>query len=395
MTGRCEPPLAPGAVIGMLGGGQLGRMAALAAAAFGYRVHGFCPDADSPLSQVCGRMTHAAYDDETALAAFARSVDVVSYEFENIPLDTARYLAERVPVRPSPAVLAVCQDRWSEKSFLRDLAIATAPFARADDAGGLAAAIARIGRPAVAKTRRLGYDGKGQAMLPAEGDLADADDAARRTWERLGGAPAIVEGFVAFDREVSVITARGADGTVVSFPPVENRHADHILKTTLAPAALPAPVAAAALEIAGRIAEALDLVGLVAVEMFVAGDTLLVNELAPRPHNSGHWTLDACRTSQFDQFIRAIAGLPLAPVGRFADAVMDNLLGAEIDRWPALVADPACRLHHYGKGVAKPGRKMGHVTRLTGWVDAGQSAEAAAGGPSIGVKTAPNLKHLV
>jgi 5-(carboxyamino)imidazole ribonucleotide synthase len=353
------PALAPGAVIGMLGGGQLGRMTALAAARLGYRTHLFGPDIDGPLAQVTDRATFASYGDRAALDAFAARVDVVTYEFENVPHAAVAHLAAMVPVRPGPQALATCQDRVAEKAFANGLGIGTAPWQAVDDRPGLDAAVAAVGRPAVLKTRREGYDGKGQATIRTPGDLD-------RAWAAIGGRPAILEGFVDFARELSVIAARGADGTIVCYPAVENRHRDHILAETIAPApSLDAARTAEAETIATRLAEALGIVGLLAVELFETRDgRLLVNELAPRPHNSGHWTMDACATDQFEQLVRAVCGLPLGTVDRHSDCVMTNLIGADVEEVPAILAEPGARLHLYGKAETRPGRKMGHVNRL-------------------------------
>ncbi len=361
-------PLAPGSVIGILGGGQLGRMAALAAYPLGYRVHVYTPKAGDPATQVTDRSTIAAYDDADALAAFARAVDVVTYEFENVPARTAELLAELlgagVPLRPGANVLAICQDRLREKDFLRDHGIPTTEYAEVTSQTGLAGALApkSVGKPAVLKTVRGGYDGKGQVMIGPDSD-------AKAAWaEMAGGADApigILEAFVDYTLEASVIVARAADGTVDSYVPVENRHQNHVLAQTIAPAVLAPATARRAREIAHAVARAIDLVGVMGVELFVTRDgELLVNELAPRPHNSGHWTIDACPASQFEQFIRAVAGLPLASFDRHSDAVMDNLLGDDAARWLELARDPHARLHLYGKPDARPGRKMGHVTRL-------------------------------
>jgi 5-(carboxyamino)imidazole ribonucleotide synthase len=354
------PPAAipPGSVIGILGGGQLGRMTALAAARLGYRCHIFCPDADAPAVEVAAAATIAPYDDIAGAAKFAQTVDVVTIEFENIPEATLQRLAASKPVRPSPIALRVSQDRALEKRFANDAGIATAPWAEIDGPAELAAALTRIGRPAVLKTARLGYDGKGQARI---GDRTDPDDA----WSALGGVRAVLEGFVDFERELSVVLARRSDGEIAAYPPVENRHVDGILATTIAPARISAALAAEAVDVASRMATALNLVGLLATEMFVTrSGRLLVNEIAPRPHNSGHWTIDACATSQFEQLVRAICGLPFGSMERRADAVMTNLLGRDIDRWPELLAEADARLHLYGKRDPRPGRKMGHVTRL-------------------------------
>ncbi|MDP6708171.1 MAG: 5-(carboxyamino)imidazole ribonucleotide synthase [Alphaproteobacteria bacterium] len=350
--------LAPGGVIGILGGGQLGRMLALAAAPLGYRVHIFCPEADSPAAEVSSRATVAPYDDTEALERFAAAVDVVTFEFENIPLETATYLARHRPVRPSPDALGIAQDRLLEKRFVDDIGIPTAVFRAVDDAGDVETALAEVGAPAVLKTRRLGYDGKGQARLAG---AADSDQA----WESIGRAPAILEAFVAFEREISVVAARGLDGSVAAFDPVENCHVDHILDTTIAPAPIGDETARRAGEIAGRLLTALDYVGVIGVEMFLLPEAeLLVNEIAPRVHNSGHWTIEGCRTSQFEQHIRAVCGLPLGPPERLFDAEMKNLLGDAIEAWPEILAEPGAHLHLYGKAEARPGRKMGHVTRL-------------------------------
>lgn len=366
MGARLDGPLAPGAVIGILGGGQLGRMSALAAARLGYRCHIYCPEPDAPAAQVTDRATVAGYDDEAALAGFAAAVDVVTFEFENIPFATVETLGPLVPVRPDPEVLRICQDRGQEKAFCRRLGVPTAPFAEVASHSDLAQAVKDLGTPCVLKTARLGYDGKGQALIEAGTDLDDA-------WAVMAGhAPAaqrtargILEAFVDFALEISVIVARAADGSSQSYVPVENRHRDHILDRTLVPARIAPDVAGRADGLARGLAEGLELVGLLAVEMFVTkDDQVLVNELAPRPHNSGHWTIDACLTSQFEQFIRAVAGLPLGATTRLGDAEMRNLLGDAVDDWAEILADPAAKLHLYGKTEARPGRKMGHVTRL-------------------------------
>ncbi|MBP2298683.1 5-(carboxyamino)imidazole ribonucleotide synthase [Azospirillum picis] len=363
MTGPSLPRLAPGSTIGMLGAGQLGRMTALAAARLGYKTHVFAPDAaGSPAAQVSASATVADWNDLGALERFARSVDVVTLEWENVPVATVEHLRRFTGVHPGPNLLSVAQDRIAEKSFVNGLGIATAPWRPANDAGEVARAAAEIGPRCVLKSTRLGYDGKGQARLDEGSDPAAA-------WSAIGGGKpgvaGIVEGFVTFACEVSVIVARGADGAMVAYPAVENRHKDGILDVTIAPAQVSAATAAEADRIARRIAEALDLVGVLAVEMFVTPDgAVLVNEMAPRPHNSGHWTMDACATCQFEQLVRAVCGLPLGSVERLADAEMTNLIGDDVDRWPDLLAEPGVRLHLYGKAEARPGRKMGHVNRL-------------------------------
>ena len=351
--------LPPNSTIGIVGGGQLGRMSALAAARLGYRCHILSPEPDSPAALVAAGSTLGAYEDPAALRAFAARADVITFEFENISAEGLDLLAASKPVRPAPAVLRISQYRPAEKSFLNGIGVPTAPWATVESLAGLEAAVARIGLPAVLKTARLGYDGKGQALLR---DMADLPGA----FAALSPKPLLLEGFVDFACEISVLVARGSDGTVSAFDTVENGHRDHILDVTYAPARIPEATAAAAQALARRVAEGLDLVGLLAVEMFVAADgRVLVNEIAPRPHNSGHWTIDACPASQFELHIRAVAGLPLPPALRHSDAVMKNLVGPEeIALWPEIVADPGLIPHHYGKTEARPGRKMGHVTRL-------------------------------
>ncbi len=348
----------PGATIGILGGGQLGRMTALAAARLGFRTHVFCPEHDAPATQVTAVSTVAAYDDDEALAAFADDVDVITFEFENIPDSAAETLAAQKPTRPAPRVLHICQQRLREKDFLTSIGVPVTRYRAVPDAAALADAVAAIGRPCILKSAQFGYDGKGQVRITGDSDLDDA-------WRRMGGSLGILEAEVDFALEASVIVARGLDGRTALYPPVENRHRNHILDQTIAPAALAPATTAAAEEIARKIARALDLVGLVAVEMFVTRDGgVLVNELAPRPHNSGHWTIDACVTSQFEQFVRAVAGLPLGSTAHHSTALMKNLIGDEVNQWPAILADPDAKLHLYGKTAARPGRKMGHVTRL-------------------------------
>ncbi len=358
MTATGRGPLPPGSVIGILGGGQLGRMAALAAAALGYRTHIYCPEADCPARQVTPLATIAAYDDRAALAAFAAAVDVITLEFENIPLASARFLAERKALRPSPEILRICQNRVREKDFCGALGIPTARYRPVEDLAGLERAVAEIGVPALLKTTELGYDGKGQARIEPASDLAAA-------WATVS-APSVLEGFVPFELEVSVLIARGPDGACMAYPAVENRHRNQILHETHVPGGISALAAERADTIARRLAEALDLTGLLAIEMFVtARDEVLVNELAPRPHNSGHWTLDACTTSQFEQFIRAVCGLPLGATEPLADAVMTNLLGDDVMDWLGILSEPNAKLHLYGKAEARSGRKMGHVTRIS------------------------------
>ena len=352
-------PLPPNATIGLVGGGQLGRMSALAAARLGYRCHVLTREVDSPAAQVAHDVTISDYAEPGPLRAFAAAVDVISFEFENVSAEGLDLLDSLKPVRPAPAVLRISQDRVAEKSFLNGAGVSTAPWLPVASLAELEAAVAALGLPAVLKTTRLGYDGKGQRTLRDPADLAPA-------FAALEPKPLILEGFVDFACEISVVIARGADGAMSAFDAVENRHRAHILDVTLAPAQVSVEIAAAAQEIARRVAQALDLVGLLAVEMFVdPAGRVLVNEIAPRPHNSGHWTIDACPASQFELHIRSIAGLPLPPAVRHADAVMRNLVGPEgVALWPAILATPGLIPHLYGKAEARPGRKMGHVTRL-------------------------------
>jgi 5-(carboxyamino)imidazole ribonucleotide synthase len=358
---RDFPVLKPGATIGILGGGQLGRMLALAASELGLASHIFAPESDSCAFDVASARTCAAYDDETALTQFADAADVITYEFENVPAATADFLGKRRPVLPNHGALAIIQDRLPEKEFVAKLGIATAPFAKVDSAAGVKAAVQHIGLPVILKTRRLGYDGKGQAAIrePREVDAA---------WTAVGKAPSIVEKYIPFEREISVIAARGRNGEVVAYEAIENLHRDHILHRSRVPAQIPSVLAGQAVVIATKIAEALQYVGVLAVEMFVVEEDgkrrLLVNEIAPRVHNSGHWTLDGATASQFEQHIRAIAGWPLAKPRRLGRIEMINLIGSEVNEWPKYLAEPGACLHLYGKGEPRPGRKMGHVTRV-------------------------------
>lgn len=361
MLKRDNAPLLPGATIGILGGGQLARMLAQAASRIGLHCHIYAPEADACAFDVVKRATVAAYSDQDALARFARDCDVITYEFENVPSQTASFLSQRKPVLPDPRVLATTQDRLIEKEFVETLEIATAPYAAVMDAPQLFEAARRIGLPAILKTRRMGYDGKGQHKIDAGGDPATA-------WRAVNGAPCILEGFVPFDREVSVVVARGRDGNLQSFDVTENEHRDHILKVSRVPAAIPDQVAAEAVRVAESIATAFDYVGVLAVEMFVlrsgTAPRVLVNEIAPRVHNSGHWTIDGCTVSQFEQHIRAIAGWPLAVPVRLGRVEMVNLIGAEAADYGRWLTVPGASLHLYGKGDPVPGRKMGHVTRV-------------------------------
>ena len=352
-------PLAPGAAIGILGGGQLGRMLSVAASRLGLRCHIFEPGAAPPAGQVAERLTTAGYDDAEALARFAASVDVITYEFENIPTGALDILEGLRPVRPGREALRVSQDRLTEKAFLRDLGLATAPFAAIDDLAGLEAALARIGAPAILKTRRFGYDGKGQVRLDRPEDASAALAA-------MEGAPALLEGFVEFSHEVSVIAARGLTGEVACFDPGENLHRDGILRRTTVPARLSAAQRSDAILLAANILNALGYVGVLGVELFVTAQGLVVNEIAPRVHNSGHWTQNGCTVDQFEQHIRAIAGWPLGNGQRHSNVTMENLIGEDMARVPELAREPGTALHLYGKAETKPGRKMGHVNRVTG-----------------------------
>ncbi len=348
--------LPQGATIGILGGGQLGRMLSVAASRLGYRCHIYEPGA-APAGDVAHSVTTAPYEDEAALRTFAASVDVITYEFENVPTSALDLLESLKPIRPNRRALAVSQDRISEKSFLNDIGLQTAPWAAVNSGADLRAAADSLGLPAILKTTRLGYDGKGQVKLQAEADIAAA-------WAAMNGAASVLEGFVAFDREVSVIAARALDGSVACFDPGENIHQDGILRTTTVPARLSPSQRLDAVLLAARILNALDYVGVMGVELFVTAQGLLVNEIAPRVHNSGHWTQAGCTVDQFEQHIRAVAGLPLGDGNRYADVVMENLIGDDVLRVPDLLKARDTAVHLYGKGNPRPGRKMGHVNRI-------------------------------
>lgn len=352
--------LKPGSTIGMLGGGQLGRMMAMAAAQLGYKTHIYCPDIDNPAEQVSDQATHADYEDMHALAKFADSVDVVTYEFENIPVPTVEALSTTVAIFPNSTVLQISQDRLSEKTFLNDLGIATAPFAGVTDIEEATKALDEISYPAVLKTRRFGYDGKGQAMVKTPDDL-------RQAWQILSSDQIIVEGFIDFDMEISVIAVRSQNGEVRCFAPVENRHKNHILDISIAPARISDDLKDMAINQATKIINNLDYVGVLTVEFFVSTNDpkLRVNEIAPRVHNSGHWTIEACPSSQFEQHIRAICGLPLGDSSFKGEARMTNLIGDDILDMPELLKKDNLNVHHYGKSEVRAGRKMGHVTKIT------------------------------
>ena len=351
--------LSTGAVIGILGGGQLGRMLSVAASRLGFRTHIFEPGANPPAGHVADRVTTAGYDDEPALRAFAESVDVVTYEFENIPTAALDVIEAIRPIRPNREALRVSQDRLVEKDFLTGLGLTVAPYANVENAADLDAAMDTIGAPSILKTRRFGYDGKGQARIMAAEDAAGA-------LADMAGAPAVLEGFVNFSHEVSVIAARGTTGEVACYDPGENVHKDGILSTTTLPARLNPAHRMDAVLLAGKILNALDYVGVMGVELFVTPQGLVVNEIAPRVHNSGHWTQNGCAIDQFEQHIRAVAGWPLGDGSRHSDVVMENLIGADIDRVGEIAKEPNAALHLYGKAEVKAGRKMGHVNRVIG-----------------------------
>ena len=349
--------LAPGATIGILGGGQLGRMLAVAASRLGFKTHIFDPAADAPAADVAYRVTTAPYNDSAALAAFAASVDVITYEFENIPTAALDQLEQLRPIRPNRGALAISQDRLREKAFLIGLGLTCAPYCAVNSADDLTVAIAAIGLPAILKTTTLGYDGKGQARLL---QAADAGPALAAMCQQ----PAVVEGFIAFSHEVSVIAARGLDGAIAAYDPGQNVHRDGILHSTTVPARLSPGQRSDAVLIAARILNALEYVGVIGVELFVTPAGLIVNEIAPRVHNSGHWTQNGCAVDQFEQHIRAITGLPLGDGIRHSDVVMENLVGDDMAQVPALLRERHAALHLYGKSAVRDGRKMGHVNRI-------------------------------
>ena len=356
MTDTSLAALAAGATIGILGGGQLGRMLAVAASRLGYKTHVFEPSAHCPAADVAHSITTAPYSDLEALRAFATRVDVITYEFENIPTQALDALEALRPIRPSRRALAISQDRIAEKDFLTALGLACAPYARVSDMTSLRAAADRIGLPAILKTTRLGYDGKGQARIKTAQDLPAALTA-------MQGAESVLEGFIPFEREVSVIAARGLDGSVAAYDLGENVHEDGILRRTTVPARLSPSLRSDGVLIAARILNALEYVGVMGVELFVTQAGLLVNEIAPRVHNSGHWTQNGCAVDQFEQHIRAVAGLPLGDGSRHSNVVMENLIGDDMARVPQILREPQAALHLYGKGEARAGRKMGHVNR--------------------------------
>ncbi len=357
--------LPPGSTIGILGGGQLGRMTALAAARLGYHCHVYSPDEKEPAVEVCAAHTKAAFDDKAALEKFAQSVDVVTLEWENVPVEALDLIARHIGVHPGSTVLRVAQDRGQEKDFARKNGIGTADYVVVHSAAELATVLTKFQLPAILKSTRMGYDGKGQVKIIAGMSAEEA-------WKEMGSSEGILESYVDFACEISVIVACRADGAMVAYPAVENIHRNHILAETHAPAGIDPAIAKEAEHIARKFAEKLEVVGLLAVEMFVLkqpnknGQRVLINEIAPRPHNSGHWTIDACGCSQFEQLVRAVCGLPLGDTTPHNRAVMHNLIGDDIQKWKTLLDDPNACLHFYGKVEARAGRKMGHVTMLKG-----------------------------
>ena len=356
-------PLPPGSCIGILGSGQLGRMLAMAAARLGLKTHVYCTDS-GPACDVATRTSRGALDDFAALASFAASVDVVTYEFENVAVETARHLDRLVPVRPSARALEIAQDRRTEKEFIAGLSIPVTPFRVVDTLQELSAALAAFAGPCILKTRRFGYDGKGQVGIAPGDDLAVA-------WTRIGAGHAILEQRIPFTRELSALVVRGVAGDLRFYDCPANEHAHGILRRSVVPAGIPAADLTDAQRLAAAVAAALDYVGVLAVEMFYLGQTtacrerLIVNEIAPRVHNSGHWTIDACAISQFENHIRAVAGWPLGSAARHSDAEMVNIIGKEALAWARFAAEPGTALHLYGKREARGGRKMGHITRLS------------------------------
>lgn len=349
--------LPTGSVIGILGGGQLGRMLSVAASRLGYRCHVYEPAADAPAGHVAEKLITASYDDEAALREFALGVDVITYEFENVPTAALDLLESLRPIRPNRRALAVSQDRIIEKTFLNDLGLKTAPWAAVNSEADLTLAVEKLGLPAILKTTRLGYDGKGQVRLNNSEDIPAA-------WAAMKGAAAILEGFVDFQYEVSVIAARGIDGSVAAYDLGLNVHVNGILHTTTVPAPLNSRQRSDAVLQAARVLNALEYVGVMGVELFVTPNAMVINEIAPRVHNSGHWTQAGCSVDQFEQHIRAVTGLQLGDGNRYADVVMENLIGDDIEKLPSLLGQRDVAVHIYGKGAPRPGRKMGHVNRI-------------------------------
>ena len=364
MLGKTKNTALPqGATIGILGGGQLGRMTALAAARLGYKYHIFCQSLDEPAAQIANNKTIASFEDTNALKDFSKKVDMVTLEFENIPLSSYKYLESILEVRPNSHTLSISQDRIKEKNFISDLDIPVAPYRSVKTESDLNSMLAELGTPSILKTARMGYDGKGQVRIEKKSETKKAWNLSGAC-EATGGA--ILEGFIDFEKEISVIVGRSSNGDIVSYIPVQNIHKNHVLDKTIVPALITPEQVNYATQISHRLIESLNLIGLLAVEMFITKDgRLLVNEIAPRPHNSGHWTLDACTISQFDLLIRALCGLPLGSIKRNANATMKNLIGDDINDWQNYLLDPTAHLHIYGKSDIKAGRKMGHVTWLS------------------------------
>ena len=358
----------PNGVLGVVGGGQLGRMLAMAAARLGLKTHIFAPSDDCPAADCAARIIVGSYDDETALRHFAEGIDVATYEFENVPAETVRILTNcGVVVSPGVKALETAQDRLFEKRFAASIGGETAPYHPVDDIADLEEGLSRIGTPAILKTRRLGYDGKGQTRIGAAPRSLDEtwEDAKRRAWDEIGARPSILEGHIDFSAEFSIIGARGYDGEIRLYDAPENRHAEGILRSSAAPAQIASSMIEAAAALTKKMLAALDYVGVIGVEFFAARDgRALVNEFAPRVHNSGHWTIDACACSQFEQHVRAVCGWPLGDPARHSDAVMTNLIGSDVDEWPALAREPRTSVHLYRKGAPSDGRKMGHATRI-------------------------------
>lgn len=351
-------PLPFGSTIGILGGGQLGRMLSVAAARLGYKTHIFEPAAHPPAAHVADRVTTAPYEDLEALHAFAASVDIVTYEFENVPTSALDAIEEHVLLRPNREALRISQDRLTEKTFLQELGLQTAPFANVETLADLEAAVAELGTPSILKTRRFGYDGKGQVRLSPDSDLAAAFD-------DVNGAPSVLEGFVEFTSEISIIVARNVEGEVACFDPAQNVHEGGILRTSTVPAPVPQRLIMDGVLLAGQIVRALDYIGVMGVELFVTPTQLIVNEIAPRVHNSGHWTQNGCVVDQFEQHIRAVTGHPLGDGQRYADVVMENIIGSDMHKLPEYVKNPKACVHLYGKDDMREGRKMGHVNIVT------------------------------
>ncbi|WP_299412613.1 5-(carboxyamino)imidazole ribonucleotide synthase [uncultured Sulfitobacter sp.] len=350
-------PLPTGATIGILGGGQLGRMLSVAASRLGLRTHIYEPGANPPAADVAHAVTTAPYEDAEALTAFARAVDLVTYEFENIPTEALDIIEAITPIHPNRRALGTSQDRLVEKQFLESIGLKVAPYADITDAASLDAALNKIGTPSILKTRRFGYDGKGQSRLASPEDAATA-------LADMSGAPAVLEGFITFTAEISIIAARNPQGEVACYDPGENIHRNGILHTTDVPARIPASLRTDAVLLAAKILNTLDYVGVMGVELFVTPQGLIVNEIAPRVHNSGHWTQNGCTVDQFEQHIRAISGWPLGDGTRHSDVIMENLIGNDVDRVPQLAREANCAIHLYGKVETKTGRKMGHVNRI-------------------------------